>query len=386
MDASSSTHSPCDGVLSFHKVICRPPAAQQHIFKSMKTKQTNAASTPTPARRVSILVAAASLLLAPCLFAQTAAPVVKAPPPQPSPEGQPMSAPEEKLYSLKYAGSGDTWDLNYALREQVSAENVVMTQSARGVRVPDFEVRNVTLAEIAHTIEFLSEGKLRVEVMQNAGRGSVWLIGRKDHAAVKMRSVAAPNLFANEKALADILKEAETFLLSQREMAGISNLGDGWAEIRPLQSQKIIAIVGGEDAVAGLENLIQVAELEHAKAVADLHREAPKMKAVAAPHLFASEERVGRFLQECEVMRVMREKLTAHRWERAGFRGGAPRSVMDDVVEIEPRRHAGLFVLVGHPDAIAGIESLIQAAEAEARAEAELKTGEKPAKEGKSEQ
>lgn len=287
-------------------------------------------------------------------------------------DGLPPNHPaREKLYAVKFDG-GPILKLRDSLRAQFSADNVVLSESVGRTHLPPFEIRNVRIAEIGRTIEFLGEGQLRVEVTENAGSGNVWLIGRKNlaeaAATVKMRSVAAPNLFANEKALADIQKAAEKVEMARRGMAQINGVDSGFRGVswEPLRSQSIFAIIGDEDGVAGLESLIQVAEQAQAKAVADLLREAPKMKAVAAPHLFAMQERVDRFLEEYRVMTAVHHKVIDGRWETAGFGDGGSDAYQ---ANIHTRPDADLFMLVGHPDAIAGIESLIQAAEQLAAAE-----------------
>ena len=280
-------------------------------------------------------------------------------------KGGAAKAASTKFYTLNFE-SGNVLKLRDGLRKAFPNDNFVVSESVERLALPGFDLRNVRLAEIGRTIEFLSDGQLLVEVAENAGSGNIWRIGRMNPAeaaaAIKMRSVAAPNLFGNEKALADIKKAAQELQYAQRGMAEVRGgrsraMGAG---IEPLPSQSIFAIIGDEDGVAGLESLIQVAEQAQAKAVADLHREAPKMKAVAAPHLFALQERVDRFLEEYRVMTAVHQKVIEYRWETAGFGGGGSDAYQ---ANIHPRPEANLFMLVGHPDAIAGLESLIQAAE-----------------------
>lgn len=284
------------------------------------------------------------------------------------PSKPPLTA---KLYNVKFDG-GPTTKLSDSLKAQFPGDNVVLSESVARLDMPNFELRNVKIEEIARTIEFLGEGNLSVEVTDNAQSGNVWLIGRKNPAeaaaTVKLRSVAAPNLFANEKALIEIQKAADDLEMKRRSITGIMGGAKGvvrGASLQPLPSQGIFVIIGDEEGVAGLENLIQVAEIDQTRIFAELHREAPKMKAVAAPHLFARQERVDQFLEEYRVMTAVHGKMTEYRWNMAGFGDGAGAYG----AEIHPRPEADLFMIVGNPDAITGLESLISAAEQLAAAE-----------------
>ncbi len=332
----------------------------------------NPTTSHTLARRGPILAAAASLLFASCLFAQTSAPTTKVPSSQVSPEENPPKATIKKIHSLKFEGH-EAWDLNYALRGQLSAENVVVTGTAWRMPMPAFELRNVTLTEIAHTIEFLSEGKLRVEVLENPGGGAVWLIGANNFAAaaasVKMRAVAAPNLFADDKAVSEIQEAAEAMQLARARMATVYRGGDfaRGASLEPLKSQKIFVVTGDEAGVAGLESLIKAAEQRLADAsaanVASLSANAPKMRAVPAPHIFAKERRWKEMLVLAEKTRgswadLNSELLKASGSERSpAFRFALP------WVKVDPRAEQKVFILMGTEAAIAGMESLINAAE-----------------------
>lgn len=322
---------------------------------------------------------------------------------------------KEEFYTLKFDG-GEVRDMNDVLRKQLSAENVVIAgESLMRMRMPAFELRNVRLAEIARTIEFLGEGNLQVEVAENAGSGDLWRIGRKntDEASttIKMRSVAAPHLFADEKALADIQDVANDVEMKRLEITGILGGVKGvfrGAVAKPLASQKIFAITGDEEGVAGLESLINAAEKRLSEAndakVAAFTAIAPKVRAVLAPHVFAEKGRLNNVtagLRDVELtlrdMYELTRKLTGSE------------SVPVSWADARPQPEHKIFVLRGTEAGIAGMESIIRAAEQlaveedeklaaeervarardeekKARAEAELKAGEEAAKEGKSEE
>ena len=366
----------------------------------MKSTASDPESTGMPARPPLVLALAASLLLAPCLPAQTPAtpvpggaaqprPQSEAEPKDPSsPDALPPGTPSgEMFHSLKFDG-GTVSKLHDSLRREFPSDNFVLSESVERLGLPGFELRNVRLVEIGRTIEFLSEGQLGVEVAANAGAGNIWRIGRKNpaeiSATVKMRSVAAPNLIANPKALEGILQAAEEMEMDRINRMGMIKGARGdfqGARLQPLSGQGIIAIMGGEEGVAGLEHLIQVAEQDQARQVVARTLETPRMKAVAAPHLFVDEERLGRFLQEFQIMTSVLGDKIDYRWETAGIPDQAPLYE----AEIHPRREESIFMILGSEDAIAGAESLIQAAEQlaaveDAREDAKLSLEQKSAR------
>jgi len=81
-----------------------------------------------------------------------------------------------------------------------------------------------------------------------------------------------------------------------------------------------------------------------------------KMRAVAAPHLFANEDTLSRFLKEAE--EVQRRLVNSFsELQKAGS------SIQWMGTQILPLKEQRVFVLVGTEEGISGIESLIKAAE-----------------------
>ena len=341
----------------------------------------NSTFTLTHARWAPILLVAAPLLLAPYLLAQTPG---SAKQPASQNEVKPARQPSEsvlspnhpareKSYSLKFKG-GETWDLNYALREQLSAENVVVSDSVRPVRMPAFELRNVRLSEIGRTIEFLSEGQLRVEISENAGSGHVWLIGRLNPAeaaaTVKTRSVAAPHIFADEKALTDIRNAAEEMEMNRAQISSVTGGARGvfrGASLKLLKSQNLFVITGDEAGVDGVESLIKAAEQRLAD-VASANAAAaasngPKMRAVLAPHLFAREHRLKNLLEVTERMRAELANLNAERLKGTGLGSASALKLALPWVKVDVHIEQNFFLVYGTEAGIAGVESLIKSAE-----------------------
>src|SRR5260221_9205271 len=224
-----------------------------------------------------------------------------------------------RLYSMRFDGS-NLLMLQDTLRRAFPKDSVVLSASAESAHLSAFEIRNVRLTELARTIEFLSDGRLSVEVVEKDGDtpGNVWRIAGKNPAvaaaATKMRSVAAPHLFADEKKLDRFHADADEMERQRYSLALDSSSGghgnDG--QIRPtriqrLSSQKVFVLIGSEDGVAGMEGFIKAAEQRAADDAAAKDALAaaiaPKMHAVAAPHLFANDARLKGFMKEAETMR-----------------------------------------------------------------------------------
>ena len=178
--------------------------------------------------------------------------------------------------------------------------------------------------------------------------------------------------------------------------------------MRPLKSEKMFVIIGDEDGVAGLESLIKAAEQrlsnEVAAKVAAYTADAPKIRAVLAPHVFAEE---GRRKQVIASLREVENSLKEIHALTKKVSGSE--NVPVPWADSTPHPEQKIFVLRGTEAGIAGMESVIKAAEqlaaeedekidaerralrakeeeTKAKVEAELKASEKPAKEGKSEQ
>jgi hypothetical protein len=238
-----------------------------------------------------------------------------------------------------------------------------------------FELRNVRIAEIGRTVEFLTKDEYKVEIVEGPA-GNIWRIGPVNEtakvAAVKMRAVAAPSLFADEKALADIQEAAEAMDVLRLQLAAVSIGGRGGPRItkmQPLKSQSIFLITGDEEGVDGIESLIRAAEQqrvdEAAAVAASVAANGPRMRAVLAPHVFAEGQRVQVLLREMEVMQRNWQDLNANLLKASGLGSGSGSAFKFALpwVEIAPSDAQKVFVLSGSEAAIAGMESLIRSAE-----------------------
>ena len=285
----------------------------------MNTTPPHPTSSRTLSRHAAFVAAAAALALAPCIDAQTPSPAAKAPPAagQSDPgtgngtrsnlAGTP-SGDGAQLYTMKFDGGGIP-ELCDRLRTSMPGDSLVVSASAQGIELPGFELRNVRLAEIGRTMEFLSEGRLRVEVVEkdNPASGNIWRIGCRNAAEaaipIKMRSVAAPHLFANEPRLKRFINEVNVMSGELAEINDYRWTTAGfpakstpyWVNVHPREEQKVFMLLGNGDAITGMESLIkaaeQLAEKDDAKVDAAIEAERQKEAARKEAEVQAAKDR-----------------------------------------------------------------------------------------------
>lgn len=337
----------------------------------MKTTLPKTPSSHLLVRRTAVLAACTALHMVPCLFAQTEAPK----PAQPA-EAQQSST---KLYSMKFSG-GSVEAMSKELKAAFPKDNVVVSSSLQhlnGHGIGEFEVRDVRLKELGRTIEFLSDGKLIVEVVESedGSTGNIWRFGSllaNTPASVftlQMRSVAAPYLFRDKEKAERVGKDATNAeagrlkRILETTRAGYNDIVGG-ARVELLPDQHLFVIVGSEAGIAGMEGFIKAAEQlameEVTKKEALAASLTPKMRAVLAPHLFNNPARLDRVTKECE--EAQKEWLLSYHDvnARVGLKDGVS---LVHAIRVVQRPDQKLFMLIGLEDGIAGIETLIQAAE-----------------------
>jgi hypothetical protein len=179
-----------------------------------------------------------------------------------------------RLYSMKFKG-GLTTELKELWTGVFTNDNFIITKSVEQVVLPAFEIRNVSLSELARSIQFLSEGVLVVNVGErDSRRGNNWQVGAnlsEKLSSVKMRAVAAPSLFADTNAVDRLLRsvhEAEDFRrrFSEEFGAGEAARRELPAQILPLREQRVFVVIGMDNGIAGIESLIQASEQAAAEA------------------------------------------------------------------------------------------------------------------------
>lgn len=232
------------------------------MIANLNTFATHGPCTNTRRSLTACVFSAVTLLLAPVLPAQS------------EPTAPEVSKPDNpQLYSMKFTGGG-VESLEKQLKEAFPKDNVVVAPSAKYMKLglSDFEIRDVRLNELGKTIEFLSDGKLLVEISERDGGApsNTWRIGSRLATTpatlfqLKMRSVAAPCLFGSDKAksVQNAAADLEALRLKrilESDRAGYNEVVGG-ARVELLPEQNIMVIIGSEDGVAGMESFIKAAE------------------------------------------------------------------------------------------------------------------------------
>lgn len=175
------------------------------------------------------------------------------------------------FYTVNFPG-GSVADFAAFWRTNVNEnDNFIIIERVRNVHIPPFNVRSARLAELARSIEFLSEGRLAVVVVEKDFQNSanLWRIGGAAASGVvplKMRAVAAPLIFHSNQ-VPSILETAERLDQERREQMmilldqrGLHGALDAPCKVTALKGQMVFVVVGSEESVAGIESFIQAAE------------------------------------------------------------------------------------------------------------------------------
>lgn len=209
-------------------------------------------------------------ILVPCARAQG----------NPTPGSKAWSVAGEKggrLYSMSFAG-GPIHELKQLWTNAFTNDNFLINFSDKAVELPAFQMRDMTLPELARSIAFISKGGLTVDVVERNDSlpGNIWRVARPTREAlshsVTMRAVAAPHLFASEDTLKRFLDEARQVQRNLMQVSFEVEREDNSrplleASIQPLQGQRVFVLIGHESGVSGLESLIKAAEQTAAEPV-----------------------------------------------------------------------------------------------------------------------
>ena len=114
----------------------------------------------------------AALILVPTVHAQAEEP----------PPAKAWSVGSEKsgsLYSMNFEG-GSVSDLKRVWMHAFTNDNFLITSTAEGVNLRAFQMRDMTLTELARSVAFLSQGALTVEVVERSAGlpGNIWRVAR----------------------------------------------------------------------------------------------------------------------------------------------------------------------------------------------------------------
>lgn len=172
------------------------------------------------------------------------------------------------VYSIRFPGGSTSGFFNLMRSNGFASDTILFAGRASEVWVPEFTVRNVRLKEVAKSIEFVTEGKLKVEMVDETDGSEVriWRIKLADQTAadqLKTRACAVPNLLAgpkaNDRVLAIVDRVRETLARAAMEMSrGEDRSPQG--RITIIESEKIVVAVGAEAYVEAIASALEAAE------------------------------------------------------------------------------------------------------------------------------
>jgi hypothetical protein len=134
------------------------------------------------------------------------------------------------------------------------------------IHIPSFKLKDAQLDEVAKSIEFLTEGQLKVEVIERSGtqRGNMWrvkAVASGTAADIKTRACALPNLLSGndgEKKVHRIFEGAIRVLVESHVALRNPSRPDGTVKV--LGEEKIVVVSGSEPFVEAVISTLQAAE------------------------------------------------------------------------------------------------------------------------------
>ena len=165
-----------------------------------------------------------------------------------------------EIYSMKFPGGRISTFFSFLQTNGFGDDNVLIAGRAGDVYVPEFAVHKVQLKEVAKTIEFVTEERVKVEVVERgeAGDVNIWRIKLSDlQSDSKVRACPVPRLLASWPSLPkgrdriDAVVNAVTGGLKEAGAEG---------KVRVLESEKIAVAIGSTAYVEGVARALEAAE------------------------------------------------------------------------------------------------------------------------------
>ncbi len=172
------------------------------------------------------------------------------------------------VYSIRFPGGTASEFFKFMRTNGFANDTILFAGRADEIYVPDFTVRNVRLKEVAKSIEFVTEGKLVVEMVEQfeAGDVNIWRVKLADRTSVsqlKTKACAVPHLLVGskeKKRVWDIIEQVDRALAeaAQDLYRNQSLCPRGHGTI--LESEKIVVAVGAEAYVEAVASALEAAE------------------------------------------------------------------------------------------------------------------------------
>jgi len=171
------------------------------------------------------------------------------------------------VYSIRFPGGTASSFFNFLRTNGFANDTILFSGRAGDIQVPNFTVNNVRLKDVAKAIELVTEDRLKVEVEESGAQSdvNVWRIKLLESVApIKTRACAMPNLFRRGRAkaiervsrIAQAVQNALESEVVERNVGLIITRGN----IHPLESEKIVVVVGSEAYVEAVASALEAAE------------------------------------------------------------------------------------------------------------------------------
>lgn len=178
-----------------------------------------------------------------------------------------------KVYSMTFPGGTTEFFFEFLRTNGFADDNVLFAGKAASTHIPAFAVRHVRLKDVAKSLELVTEGRLKVEVVERGEQSdeNIWRIRASEEGSpIKTKTCAMANFFQTPKAaerIPVIVKSIEQVVLPQVDKSGKTAEG---GNTLTLQTEKMVIVVGPEAYVEAVSNALEAAEKV---AAADVQRQ-----------------------------------------------------------------------------------------------------------------
>jgi hypothetical protein len=172
------------------------------------------------------------------------------------------------VYSIRFPGGTASEFFKFMRTNGFANDTILFAGRADEVDVPSFTVRDVRLKEVAKSLEFVTEGKLVVEMVEQleAGDANIWrvkLADRTSASQLKTKACAVPHLLVGPKAkerLRNIVQEVFSALADGSDSLYRNQSLPPQGNVTILESEKIVVAVGSETYVEAMASALEAAE------------------------------------------------------------------------------------------------------------------------------
>jgi len=173
-----------------------------------------------------------------------------------------------QVYSIRFPGGRISDFFAFMRTNGFAGDTVLFAGDAGRVYLPEFSVSNVQLKEVAKSIEFVTESKIVVDLVEPplAGDANVWRIKPMDGTSgdqLKTRACAVPHLLTGTNAkdhVREIVHQVTIALVEGTERFFRNESSRPKGDVRILESEKIVVAVGTEAYVEAMSSALEAAE------------------------------------------------------------------------------------------------------------------------------